>query len=126
MKLDESLLLLVLRLYYEEAFKRYEINDNGEIEVEGETILQVYEEPDTAHRPPVTRVHDILTMFKQRGLIRIDQQGDSRRFTLFLRPALPMVVAEDTLASLEEYLSRTHGAQESPSAADRDASGEAP
>jgi Domain of unknown function (DUF4194) len=34
MKLDESLLLLVLRLYYEEAFKRYEINDNGEIEVE--------------------------------------------------------------------------------------------
>lgn len=126
MKLDESLLLLVLRLYYEEAFKRYEINDNGEIEVDGETILQVYEERTRRTRPPVTRVHDILTTFKQRGLIRIEEQGDSRRFTLFLRPALPMVVAEDTLASLEEYLSQAHGAQESPSAADRDASEAAP
>src|SRR5260221_8297320 len=34
MKLDESLLLLVLRLYYEEAFRRYEINDDGEIEAD--------------------------------------------------------------------------------------------
>jgi hypothetical protein len=116
MKLDESLLLLVLRLYYEEAFRRYEINDNGEIEVDGETILQVYEERTRRTRPPVTRVHDILTTFKQRGLIRVEEQGDSRRFTLFLRPALPIVVAEDTLASLEEYLNRAQGAQETSSA----------
>lgn len=126
MKLDESLLLLVLRLYYEEAFKRYEINDNGEIEVEGESILQVYEERTRRSRPPVTRVHDILTTFKQRGLIRVEEQGDSRRFTLFLRPALPMVVAEDTRASLEEYLNRAHGTEDSPSVADRDASQEVP
>jgi hypothetical protein len=126
MKLDESLLLLVLRLYYEEAFRRYEINDNGEIEVEGETILQVYEERTRRTRPPVTRVHDILTTFKQRGLLRIEDDGDSRRFTLFLRPALPMVVAEDTLTSLEEYLSRTHSTHEAGPSAARGASGEAP
>lgn len=126
MKLDESLLLLVLRLYYEEAFRRYEINDDGEIEVEGEAILQVYEERTRRTRPPVTRVHDILTTFKQRGLIRIGDQGDSRRFTLFLRPALPMVVAEDTLASLEEYLNRAQSAHDSPSPADQGASEEVP
>jgi len=60
MKLDESLMLLVFRLYYEEAFKRYEINENGEIEVDSETILQVYEDRTRRIRPPVTRVHDIL------------------------------------------------------------------
>jgi hypothetical protein len=107
MKLDESLLLLVLRLYYEEAFKRYEINDEGEIEVDGETILQVYEDRTHRIRPPVTRVHDILTAFRQRGLLRVVDQGDSRNFNLFLRPALPIVVGEDTLASLDEFVAKS-------------------
>jgi Domain of unknown function (DUF4194) len=110
MKLDESLLLLVLRLYFEEAFQRYEINDAGEIEVDGETILQVYEERTHRIRPPVTRVHDILTTFRQRGLLRIVDQGDSRSFALFLRPALPMVVGEDTLASLDEFVAKSGSA----------------
>lgn len=107
MKLDESLLLLVLRLYYEESFKRYEINDDAEIEVDGETILQVYEDRTRRPRPPVTRLHDILTGFRQRGLIRIEDQGDSRTFKLYLRPALPMVVGEDTLQSLDEFVAKS-------------------
>jgi hypothetical protein len=120
MRLDESLLLLVLRLYYEEAFKRFEITEFGEIEVEGETILQVYEERTRRPRPTIGRVHEILREFKQRGLVRIVEQGDNRTFTLFLRPALPMVVAEDTLDSLDDFVAR------SGSGASRDpASGEA-
>jgi hypothetical protein len=107
MKLDESLLLLVLRLYYEEAFKKFEMNDAGEIEVEGETILQVYEDRTRRTRPPLTRVYEILTTFRQRGLLRIEEQEDRRNFRLFLRPALPMVVAEDTLASLEEFVAKS-------------------
>lgn len=107
MKLDESLLLLVLRLYYEEAFKRYEINDEGEIEVDGETILQVYEERTRRTRPLVTRLHEILNAFRQRGLVRIEDQGDSRTFTLYLRPALPMVVSEDALKSLDEFIAKS-------------------
>jgi hypothetical protein len=110
MKLDESLVLLVLRLYYEEAFRRYEINDEGEIEVDGETILQVYEERTRRGRPPVTRLHDILTSFRQRGLIRVEDQGDSRTFKLYLRPALPMVVGEDTLQSLDEFVAKATAA----------------
>ena len=118
MKLDESLLLLVLRLYYEEAFKRYEINDAGEIEVEGETILQVYEERTRRVRPPVTRVHDILIGFRQRGLLRIVDQGDSRTFTLFLRPALPVVVGEEALTSLDEFVAKSAGAAPAEAASD--------
>jgi hypothetical protein len=111
MRLEESLLLLVLRLHYEEAFKKYEMNEAGEIEAEGEKILQIYEERTHRGRPPVSVVHEILTGFRQRGLLRIADQGDNRNFTLFLRPALPIVVGEDTLASLEEYVARaTNGA----------------
>ena len=106
-------LLLVLRLYYEEAFKRYEMNDAGEIEVDGETILQVYEERTHRTRPLVTRVHEILTTFRQRGLLRVVELGDSRSFTLFLRPALPIVVGEDTLASLDEFVARSEGSEAS-------------
>ncbi|HZQ14051.1 MAG TPA: DUF4194 domain-containing protein [Pseudolabrys sp.] len=124
MKLDESLLLLVLRLHYEEAFKRFEINDSGEVEADAETILQLYEERTRRTRPPVTRVHEILTSFKQRGLVRIGDQDDSRTFTLFLRPALPIVVAEDTLKSLEEFVAKSANGQDS-SANARDEDGAA-
>jgi hypothetical protein len=110
MRLDESLMLLVLRLYYEEAFKRYEITEAGEIEVESETILQVYEERTRRQRPNIGRVQDILALFKQRGLVRVTDQGDNRNFTLHLRPALPIVVAEDTLASLDEYVAKSNTA----------------
>jgi hypothetical protein len=110
MKLDESLLLLVLRLYYEEAFKRYEISDVGEIEVDSETILQVYEERTRRVRPAITRLHDILAGFRQRGLVRIVDQGDSRTFTLFLRPALPVVIGEEALTSLNEFIAKSAGA----------------
>jgi hypothetical protein len=113
MKLDESLLLLVLRLYYEEAFKRYEISEDGEIEVESESILQIYEERTHRARPALSRVHEILTAFRQRGLVRFGEQDDSRNFTLYLRPALPIVVAEDALGSLEEYIARA-GRGEAP------------
>jgi flagellar motor component MotA len=104
MKLDESLLLLVMRLYFEEALKRFEVNEAGEVEVESETILEVYEERTGRERPLIGRVREILIGFRQRGLVRLDEHEDRRSFTLFLRPALPMVVAEDALASLESFV----------------------
>lgn len=104
MKLDESLLLLVMRLYYEEALKRFEINEAGEVEVESEVLLEVYEDRTHRERPLIGRVREILIAFRQRGLVRFEEHEDRRSFTLFLRPALPMVVAEDTLASLESFV----------------------
>jgi len=115
MKLDESLLLLVLRLYYEEALKRFEINEAGEVEVDSETLLSVYEDRTRRSRPGIGRMHEILTTFKQRGLVRYGEQESSRSFTLYLRPALPMVIGEETLASLEEYLKKS-GAADTPAA----------
>jgi hypothetical protein len=103
MKLDESLLLLVMRLYYEEALKRFEVNEAGEVEVESEVLLEVYEERTRRERPLIGRVREILIAFRQRGLVRVEEHEDRRSFALFLRPALPMVVAEDTLASLENF-----------------------
>jgi len=107
MKLDESLFLLVLRLYYEEALKRFEINEAGEVEVDSETLLSVYEDRTRRSRPGIGRMHEILTGFKQRGLVRYGEQESSRSFTLYLRPALPMVIGEEALASLEEYLRKS-------------------
>jgi hypothetical protein len=106
MKLDESLLLLVLRLYYEEAFSRFEAKEFGEVEVESEQILQIYEDRTHRPRPNFGRVKEILTGFRHRGLVRIVEQDD-KLFTLFLRPALPIVVSQDTLGSLEEFVSRS-------------------
>ena len=79
-----------------------------------ETILHLYEElsPIEPDRPS-RAFHDILNVFRQRGLLRIEDHGDSRSFTLFLRPALPIVVAEDTLASLEEFVAKSSNAQDS-------------
>jgi hypothetical protein len=101
MKLDETLLLLVMRLHYEEALKRFEINEAGEVEVESETILELHEERTRRERPLISRVREILVSFRQRGLVRVEEQGDRRNFILFLRPALPVVIAQDTLTALE-------------------------
>lgn len=109
MKLDESLLLLVLRLHYEEAFTRFEAKEFGEVEVESEQILQIYEDRTHRERPNFGRVKEILAGFRQRGLVRIEDRDD-RNFTLFLRPALPIVVSKDTLGSLEEFVSRATAA----------------
>ncbi|WP_445219869.1 DUF4194 domain-containing protein [Bradyrhizobium sp. Pa8] len=118
MKLDESLLLLVLRLHYEEAFTRFEAREFGEVEVESEQILQIYEDRTHRERPNFGRVKEILAGFRQRGLVRIDDRDD-RNFTLFLRPALPIVVSKDTLGSLEEFVSRS-----TPATAKTDAASE--
>ncbi len=101
MKLDETVLLLVMRLHYEESLKRFEINEAGEVEVESESLLELYEGRTRRERPPISRVREILTSFRQRGLVRVEEQEDKRNFTLFLRPALPRVVTEDTITSLE-------------------------
>jgi hypothetical protein len=113
MKLDESLLLLVLRLHYEEAFTRFEAKEFGEVEVESEQILQIYEDRTHRERPNFGRVKEILATFRQRGLVRIVEQDD-KIFTLFLRPALPIVVSKDTLGSLEEFVSRSTTATAEP------------
>jgi Domain of unknown function (DUF4194) len=104
MKLDESLLLLVMRLYYEEALKRFEVNEAGEVEVESEALLEVYEDRTHRLRPLIGRVREILIAFRQRGLVRFEEHEDRRSFTLFLRPALPIVLAEDALSSLENFV----------------------
>jgi len=106
MKLDETLLLLVMRLHYEEALKKFEINEAGEVEVDSETILELYEERTHRERPLISRIREILISFRQRGLVRVEDQGDRRSFILFLRPALPVVVAEGTLAALEAFVAR--------------------
>jgi hypothetical protein len=104
MKLDESLMLLVLRLHYGEALQRFETNDALEVETEGESLLQLFEERSRRERPGVVRVHEILREFKQRGLVRYGEQEDTRKFTIFIRPAVAIVVAEETLASLEAFV----------------------
>jgi hypothetical protein len=106
MKLDESLLLLVLRLHYEEAFTRFEAKEFGEVEVDSDQILQINEDRAHRERPNFGRVKEILTTFSRRGLVRIVDQDD-KNFTLFLRPALPIVVSKDTLGSLEEFVARS-------------------
>jgi hypothetical protein len=115
MKLDESLLLLVMRLHYEESFTRFEAKEFGEVEVESEQLLQIYEDRTHRERPNFGRVKEILSAFKQRGLVRIEDQDD-KNFILFLRPALPIVVSKDTLGSLEEFVSRSTSATAEPHA----------
>lgn len=115
MKLDESLLLLVLRLHYEEAFARFEAKEFGEVEVDSDQILQIYEDRTHRERPNFGRVKEILTSFSRRGLVRIVDQDD-KNFILFLRPALPIVVSKDTLGSLEEFVARSTATGAKPDA----------
>lgn len=104
LKHEEALLLLTLRLLYEEALERFEM-DQGSAYTDTETWLTRYEILTRRERPNLSRLREIVALFARHGLVqRGEEDAEEKNMRLKIRPALRLVAGDAWLARLEAFL----------------------
>lgn len=116
---EEALLLLCLRLLYEEGVEKFEARQ-GSVFTDSETLLNRYQTLVRRERPGLVRLREILRTFCRFGLIEVEDEQD-RVILLQIRPALRLVTTEGYVAQLEAML---EGREEAPDEQDTDDAGE--
>jgi len=118
--LDETLLLLVLRQRYDEAIRRGELEDGGEVLVELPELQEAY--PALAGRPmpEVGQLRALLRALRRWGVARLlePEPDDPQPFHLVVRPAIVEIVGATWLQRLDQH-NRDEGEDE-PVDADED------
>lgn len=99
---EEAVLLLCLRLVYEEGVEKYEAR-RGSVFTDSETVLNRFESLARRERPGLMRLREMLKGFARFGLIELNEERD-RVIALQLRPALRLVTTEAYLQQLESFL----------------------
>lgn len=99
---DEALLLLCLRLLYEEGVEKFEAT-HGSVFTDTESLLNRYQTLARRERPGLVRLREILRTLGRFGLIEVEDELD-RVIALKIRPAVRLVTTEGYLAQLEAML----------------------
>lgn len=118
MRLDETLVLLMLRRLWEEAVH------NGDIQARGAVLLTLNEAYDAyqevvsrARRPAlqISAFRDLIEGLARRAIVQLGPFDDEAQdMELTIRPIVAAVVGDDFLASLEQLLQRADLADEEP------------
>lgn len=117
---DEGLLLLCLRLLYEEGVEKFEARQ-GSVFTDTETLLNRYQTLARRERPGLVRLREILRTFSRFGLIEVEDEQD-RVIELQIRPSVRLVTTEGYLSQLEAML---EGRGEEAAEPDAEEAGEA-
>jgi len=99
---EEALLLLCLRLLYEEGVEKFEARQ-GSVFTDSETLLNRYQSLARRERPGLVRLREILRNFARFGLIEVQDELD-RVIGLQIRPALRLVTTEGYISQLEAMI----------------------
>jgi len=103
LKKEEALLLLTLRLVYEDALERFEIK-NGCAYTNSEKLLAKYLVATGADmRPLLTDMRRLLIDFKRFGLIDDIQENSNRILDFRIRPAVRVILNESWFKTLEQH-----------------------
>jgi hypothetical protein len=105
LKLDETLVLLLCRLLYEEAAEASQI-EAGAAFVDGEALLNRYELLLGRERPKRARVMEILRLLRSHGLLQVDGGDSEEAPRLRLLPSLRAVTGDAVLEQLAGYVQR--------------------
>ncbi len=102
-KKEEALLLLTLRLIYEQSLESFTMK-NGCAYTNSEQLIAKYQLATGAElRPLLTDLRRMLTDFKRFGLIDDIQEEDSRILNFRIRPAVRHVLNEGWFRVLEQH-----------------------
>lgn len=104
LKVDETLLLLVLRQIYEEKIENFEV-DNGFVVTNTTHILERYVQLVKRELPTETRLKDILALFSRQGVIYRGKayEEDPKNLSISITPVIRLVVTEAYLRQLESF-----------------------
>lgn len=99
---EEAIMLLCLRLLYEEGVEKFE-SRHGSVFTDSEVLLNRYVSLARRDRPIFGKLREILKSFGKFGLIELHEESE-RLIPIQVRPAIRLVTTEGYIAQLEEYL----------------------
>jgi hypothetical protein len=115
LRLVDSLMILCLRLLYEEGFERFEVRD-GCIHIQSETLLRRYETLLGRKRPLVTEFRDILARLRRHALIETGDEDDDGLPGLRILPTIRLVTDARVQERIETYLASKEESKDEDSA----------
>jgi len=121
LRLVDSLLLLCLRLLYEEGLERFEARD-GSIYAQSETLLGRYETLLGRRRPLISEYREILSRFRRHTLIETGEDAEDGLPVLRILPTVRLVTGNRVQERLAAFL---ESAEESADEEEADATEDA-
>ena len=101
--LVDTLLVLCLRLLYEEGMDRFEVQE-GCVFVEAETLHGLYETLLHRERPRLTEFREILRRLARHSLIETGESGEDELPRIRILPSIRVVTDAQVLDRLKAYL----------------------
>jgi len=101
-KMDETILLLVFRLAYQEEIQDAQVDEHGAVHVLSDEILSKYETLTQKERPGISRFKEILTEFRRRGIVGYDR-FEEKETIISIRPAISVIMGGDFMQRLEAF-----------------------
>jgi len=123
LRIDETIVLLVMRRLWEEALQLGEIHANGTVRTTLNEAYAAYEGIVAGSRRAAlaaSAFRDVLLMLERKAIVRLGEfDADAQDMDLDIRALVTSVAGDDFVASLEEIVSR-------PVAPAQDADAESP
>jgi len=104
-RLDETLLLLVLRQRYDEAMRQGRIEEHGEVVVELTDLQEAYPALTERPMPEIGTLRALAATLRRWGVCRLveDEPDALQPFHLLVRPAIVDIVGEQWLQRLDQH-----------------------
>ncbi|WP_024867626.1 DUF4194 domain-containing protein [Pseudoxanthomonas suwonensis] len=104
-RLDETLLLLVLRQRYDHGVREGRIEDHGEVVVELPDLQEAYPALTGRPMPDVGALRALAATLRRWGVCRLveGEADDLQPFHLLVRPAIVEIVGEQWLQRLDQH-----------------------
>lgn len=99
---DETLVLLGLRLIWEEAVANQDITDGGVCETTTGDLIDRIKNVTQKEPPPEGRLMDILRLFQRHGAVRVGQRDRVEKVTpMSIYPGIPVLVPDTYVDELK-------------------------
>ena len=103
LKMVDSLMLLCLRLLYEEGMENFEVTD-GCVFIQSETLLSRYETLLGRKRPQLTEFKEILRTLKRFSMIELGDEGDDGLPRIRILPTIRLVTGEKVQERIDAFI----------------------
>lgn len=103
---DETLVLLALRLAYEEGLRDHRVSADGMVECTTDDVAEAIRSAARSEPPDETRLTEILRHFARRGAVRLGERNRAERFTpLTVMPGIAILSADGWMDRLRAWSS---------------------
>lgn len=101
---DETLVLLALRLAYEEGLRDHRVTTDGVVECTTDDIADSLRSAARTEPPDEARLIEILRLFSRRGAVRMGERDRTERITpLAVMPGIAVIAPDAWLDALRAF-----------------------